>query len=158
MNIKTLIYICLALGVCISCFFFSSCENDTGNSKSINRDYFVGAWNIKQTNHWFCLASGDSLIQHAFTDELVYQFAEDGTLTITYDEELIWRDSWQYDEHDWLTMSFLDDERVLFNGTGMWRVNKISDSKFVAVTEYGVQENIITGYIIQKYEYTFEKR
>lgn len=156
MSKKTFIYICLAFGVCISCFFLSSCENDT--SKSINRDYFVGVWNIKQTDHWFYLASGDSLIRHTFTDELVYEFAEDGTLTITYDKELIWRDSWQYDEHDWLTMSFLDDERVLFDGTGMWRVNKISDSQFVAVTEYGDQENIITGYIIQKYEYTFKKR
>lgn len=151
-SLLCIICACVGLAVC-----FSSCHKE----EAITESFFVGSWNVVKTEHLYQYESGDTLVSHTITPhELVYDFAKEGTMTITYDGDLIFRSEWTY-KNGVLSMPVLQDDYVLFSQSGVWYVTDVSSSSFTAKSEGSVQRYNNEGEKIQyneRYTYYLEKK
>ena len=159
MNNKLLKYLFIVTNLTVFGVFFAGCGIDKETTIAINKAYFIGIWNLKQKEHMYHFTTGDFLVNDTYLDELVYDFGENDTLTITYCGNSVWRGPWSY-EDNLLMMPTLEDERVYVDRIiGIWKVRKISDSKYVAETNGSVSTSDINGKPIEyreTYTYTFE--
>lgn len=146
--------ICVCVGLVVG---FSSCHKE----KEITESFFVGSWNVVKTEHMYQSESGDTLVSHTIrTHDLVYDFAKDGTITITYDGDFIFRSEWTY-KNGVLSMPILYDDMVLFSHSGVWYISDNSSSSFAAKSESKVQRYNGEDEKIQyneRYTYFFEKK
>ncbi len=134
---------------------FTSCKKQ----EILTETYFVGSWNLVKTEHLYMYDSGDKLVSHAITRDLVYDFAKD-SITILCDGQFIYKTSWSF-KNSILEMPVLHDDIVSFHHNAVWRIDEVSTNAFTTSSSGHVQTFDSLGNEIDyndKYIYSLERR
>lgn len=134
---------------------FTSCRK----TEYITPAYFEGKWNLVKAEHLYMYDSGDKLVSHTITHDLVYDFAKD-SVTILYDGQFIFKSPWRYNNGK-IDMPVLHDDIVAYHYSPVWYIDEVSNKAFTASNGGILQTSDSVGNKIEykeRYTYYFEKK
>lgn len=134
---------------------FTSCRK----TEIITETYFIGAWNVVKTEHLYMYDSGDKLVSHTITHDLVYDFAKD-SVTILCDGQFIIKTPWGF-RNGILDMPVLEDDVIAYHDASIWYIDELSSNAFTASSRALVQIPDSVGNKIEyheKYTYYLERK